>query len=317
MQDAEIIRQPVPKAGPAIVAIMLTILAAPAASTRADELFPCELTRFEPIAADPLFKAAGPADWDARIRERGWIVRDDDGWHLWYTGYDGTREGQKKLGYASSPDGIHWSRHADNPIYDEQWVEDMMVVREGDTYYMFAEGAGDRAQLLTSTDRLHWTPRGPLDVRKANGEPIEPGPYGTPFAMRDGDTWLLFYERGDRGVWLAKSSDMKVWTNVQDEPILSPGPGPYDDVMIALNQVIRHEGHYYAYFHGTGSDEKPAIWTTNVAVSDDLIHWTKYEGNPLLPTEDNRSSGFVVFDGQQYRLYTMHDRVDVYLPACK
>jgi hypothetical protein len=49
-----------------------------------------------------------------------------------------------------------------------------------------------------------------------------------------------------------------------------------------------------------------------VAVSTDLIHWTKYAGNPLLPVTDNRSSGMVVPDGDRFRLYTMHDRVDVY-----
>ncbi|HEY3394880.1 MAG TPA: hypothetical protein VGK58_19405, partial [Lacipirellulaceae bacterium] len=39
-------------------------------------------------------------------------------------------------------------------------------------------------------------------------------------------------------------------------------------------------------------------------------HWQKYSGNPIV--EDNKSSGIIVLDGQAYRLYTMHEQVDVF-----
>jgi len=47
-------------------------------------------------------------------------------------------------------------------------------------------------------------------------------------------------------------------------------------------------------------------------VSDDLIHWRKYPGNPIVDAD--KSSGIVIDDGQQYRLYTMHPDVRVYFP---
>jgi sucrose-6-phosphate hydrolase SacC (GH32 family) len=96
--------------------------------------------------------------------------------------------------------------------------------------------------------------------------------------------------------------------------VLTLGPGKYDEKQIALNQVVRHGGHYYAYYHGSALDTRPSRWTTNVAVSDDLLHWEKYMGNPLFPVEANKSSGILVHDGEKYRLYTMHDRVDVHFP---
>jgi hypothetical protein len=49
--------------------------------------------------------------------------------------------------------------------------------------------------------------------------------------------------------------------------------------------------------------------STNVATSADLIHWEKYPGNPLLPIEENKSSGILAHDGERYRLYTMHPEV--------
>lgn len=279
----------------------------------ATEEFPPELVRFRAYDQNPIFQAAPAGQWDEKIRERGWILRDGNEYRMWYTGFDAKGEGLKKLGLATSRDGLVWERSARNPLYGEHWVEDMMVVQHGDKYYMFAEGLDDQAQLLTSSDGIQWHREGQLDVRLANGQPIPPGPYGTPTGWVEDDVWYLLYERSDKGVWLATSHDLKVWTNVQDEPVLVPGPDAYDREMIAVNQVIQYQGRYYAYYHGTGNATKPRTWNTNVAVSTDRIHWKKFSGNPLL--EENKSSGIVVPDGDRFRLYTMHDTVQVHLPV--
>jgi len=268
------------------------------------------LVEFDAVPRNPIFTAR-PGAWDTKIRERGWILKEGNLFHLWYTGYDGTKTGRRLLGYALSNDGLHWTRHPDNPFVRNHWVEDMMVVKEGDTYYMFAEGAQDIAQLLTSPDALHWTRVGPLDIRLKNGQPISPGPRGTPTVYIENGTWHLFYERGDKGVWLATSRDRQVWTNVQDEPVLALGPEPYDRYAVAVNQVLKHQGKYYAYYHGSDTPEWKE-WNVNVAVSDDLRTWRKYAHNPLL--RGNQSSAIVVPDGSAYRLYSMHNQVRVYLP---
>jgi hypothetical protein len=278
------------------------------------DLFPPELVSFAPEPVEPVFQGAGAGQWDQHIRERGWILREGDLYRMWYTGYDDVHR-VMKLGYATSPDGVHWTRHAKNPIYDAHWVEDMMVVRQGDTYYMFAEGEQDRAQLLTSPDGITWTRVGQLDVRKKNGQPIDPGPYGTPTAWWEDGVWYLFYERRDLGIWLATSRDLKVWTNVQDEPVIPLGPEEYDREQVALNQIVKHRGRYYAYYHGAGPVRGGRrLWCTCVATSSDLVHWEKYPRNPLFPVEENKSSGILVHDGQRYLLYTMHPHVQRHVP---
>ena len=281
------------------------------------DLFPPELVDFVAEPQQPVFRGAGPGHWDVRIRERGWIMREGDGYRMWYTGFDRDGSSLLKLGYATSPDGIHWTRYDQNPIYDQHWVEDMMVVKHQGSYYMFAEGKDDQAQMLTSPDGIQWTRVGQLDVRKKNGEPIELGPYGTPTVWAEDNVWYLFYERRDLGIWVATSKDMKVWTNVKDEPVIPLGPADYDKEQIALNQIIKYHGRYYAYYHGAGSrlpGTRKRLWCTCVATSTDLMDWQKYEKNPLFPLEENKSSGILVHDGQRYLLYTMHDQVIRHVP---
>lgn len=273
--------------------------------------FPSILVDFKAYKSNPVFAGTGADTWDKKIRERGYILREENMYHLWYTGYTDTSE-IKHLGYATSPDGLTWTRYNTNPIYAGGWVEDMCVVKSDNVYYMFAEGQGDTAHMLSSTDRIHWTEQGNLDIRRVDGNPISKGSFGTPCVLKEKEIWYLFYEREDLGIWLATSKDLKVWTNAQDEPVLQMGPEQYDQFAVAMNQVIKYNGLYYGYYHATAFKDWHE-WSTNVAVSKDLVHWKKYANNPIVGND--KSSGILVNDGSRYRLYTMHPEVNVYFPA--
>jgi beta-1,2-mannobiose phosphorylase / 1,2-beta-oligomannan phosphorylase len=277
--------------------------------------FPPELVQFDSNSKRQLFAGTGENTWDRQIRERGWIMREGATWHLWYTGYRETQD-IRQLGYATSSDGLNWKRWPDNPLTNHGWVEDMCVVKHGDTYIMFAEGLHDLAHLLTSTDRIHWTEQGRLDIRKVNGKPIADGAYGTPTAWFENGLWWLFYERGDRAVYVARSNDMKVWTNVTDLPVIRRGPEEYDRHAVAIDQIVKYAGRYFAFYHASSFPEWDA-WCNCVAVSEDLVQWRKYPGNPILPVDEanpKRSSPTVVHDGQQFRLYTSHPELRVHFP---
>jgi sucrose-6-phosphate hydrolase SacC (GH32 family) len=278
-----------------------------------DDPWPDDLTHWQQNSPQPVFTGTGDGQWDQKIRERGWILVDGETWHLWYTGYNLDRSPLRMLGHATSPDGIHWTRDPRNPIHSTSWVEDVCVVKDGDLFVMFAEGAGDIAHQLESRDGVHWTDLGRLDIRQHDGSPLSDGPRGTPAVWLEDGVWNLFYERGDTYVRLARSKDRRVWTNVQADPVLYRGPEAYDASAIALNQVIKRKGWYYGVYHANSHLGK-ADWTTCLARSRDLIHWEKYPGNPIV--ENNASSGlFVDPDGDgplPTRLYTMHPDVRVY-----
>jgi predicted GH43/DUF377 family glycosyl hydrolase len=279
-------------------------------NTQKTELnFPPELVQFKSYKGNPVFTGTETTTWDHHIRERGYILKEDSLYHLWYTGFSDSASSKMYLGYATSNDGFHFSRYEGNPIFAESWVEDMMVVPHDNQYYLFAEGENDIAHWMISADRVSWTDQGSLDIRYVNGEKLTPGPYGTPTVWYENNIWYLFYERNDEGIWLATSSDLKTWVNVQDEPVIKRGPEVYDQYGVALNQIIKYEGIYYGYYHGTAHEDW-SEWSTNVVASRDLVHWKKYPLNPIM--KENKSSGILVPDGTGYRLYTMHPEIAVH-----
>ena len=86
-------------------------------------------------------------------------------------------------------------------------------------------------------------------------------------------------------------------------------------ISVALDQVIKYKGRYYAYYHASGHP-KWKEWSTNLAVSTDLVHWKMNPGSPVLPVDPNdpqRSSAFLVPDGKRFRLYATHPDVKVFV----
>lgn len=300
--------------------VMLLILAGTACQNKTkkttNEEFPSEMVDFIPYENNPVFSGTNSDTWDRQIRERGYILKEDNLYRMWYSGYNGGDTIAKYLGYATSKDGIDWERYSGNPVFDEKWTEDMFVLKNGETWYMYAEGKNDIAHMLTSSDGIHWEEQDDLVILETNGDTI-PAPYGTPTVWIEDGKWYLFYERNDLGIWLATSDDKLTWNNIQDEPVLEMGPEKYDEGAVAANQIVKFNDRYYMYYHGStnpnwADPDENALWTSSVAMSTDLIHWKKYPDNPIV--EGDHSSPILVYDGEQYRLYTMHDKVGLYLP---
>jgi len=300
-------------------ALMLTLFLFTNCGTKqgdAHQRFPPEVVAFTAYSDRSLFSGTDSSTWDQYIRERGFILYDEGIYKMWYTGYNPDRSAVKSLGYAISHDGINWERYSKNPIFSEKWTEDVFVLKDQGVYYLFAEGDDDVAHLLTSADGIQWESKGNLTILSTKGDTI-PGPYGTPTICIQDNTWHLFYERVDSAIWVATSVDQLHWRNIQDEPVLIPGPEEYDKGAVAANQIVEFDGKYYMYYHATPNPDwnkggSPVYWNSNVAVSEDLINWQKYPNNPLV--ENNESSPVTVWDGQQLKLYTMHKNVHLYLP---
>ena len=295
--------------------MLLVMLGGPAIGGEDDgKGFPRGLVEWTPIAANPVFQGAGDDAWDRKIRERGYILVEDGTYHLWYTGYNDDRR----------QDDVARPRDlARRPALDPRPGEPDLrrVVGRGRLRRPPATAGSSCSPRGRETSRTSsprptastGTTRGRSTSARPTARPISPGPYGTPTAWFEDGTWYLFYERGDQGVWLATSKDRRVWTNVQDAPVLAMGPEPYDRYAVAMNQVIKRDGVYYAFYHANAT-RSPG--RTGPPASPARATWSTGRNIPATrssPTTARAPSSSSTPQGD--RLYTMHPDVKVFVNA--
>ncbi len=97
-----------------------------------------------------------PGTWEADKVGRPSVLLEGGKYKMWY---DGAANGQRHVGFASSDDGVHFTRHVGNPIFLNAGAIDVKKV--GDQYVMLREG-GDGTYWATSPDGLCWVDRGKL-----------------------------------------------------------------------------------------------------------------------------------------------------------
>jgi predicted GH43/DUF377 family glycosyl hydrolase len=132
-------------------------------------------------------------------------------YRMWYSG--GEQYEPNAIGYATSADGLAWTKHENNPIFKpdskNEWEQDRVtgcqVVRHGDWFLMFYIGFrdGNTAQIGLARSRNGITgwqrhPANPL-IRRGKGKWDQDAVY-KPYAILDGQRWLLWYNgrRADR-----------------------------------------------------------------------------------------------------------------------
>jgi predicted GH43/DUF377 family glycosyl hydrolase len=273
------------------------------------------LVEFAPATNEPVLSPGPLGSWDERITERGWFMYENGMYHAWYGGwkgnYDHAIKNFVKLGYATSADGVHWTKYSGKPIYNQHWTEDMVVVKNGDTYYMYAEneytgdGNGATTDLYTSLDKINWTRYG--TVLSPGGGEWESNAVGTPTVWKEAKAWYMLYEGFGSGagqVGLATSLDGKNWTRHSKNPVLTNFLGEHLD--IAVDSIIKLDGVYYAYGH---YDTGAAQWAGGMFTTTDLLKWSAYPGNPILA-----NSTVLVDNGVNYFMYGVTSNPDGLAP---
>jgi len=123
---------------------------------------------------------------------------------MWYSG--GEQYEPNAIGYATSPNGLVWTKHRKNPIFtgdhsipwERERVTACQVEKHGDDYLMFYIGFRDidHAQigLARSKDGISGWQRHPANpiIRPGEGKWDHDACY-KPYAIFDGRKWLLWY----------------------------------------------------------------------------------------------------------------------------
>lgn len=82
----------------------------------------------------------------------------------------------------------------------------------------------------------------------------------------------------------AVSADLREWTVLPDA--LRPGPpGSWDDLATWTGSVIRRDGRWAMLYTGINRSEGGLVQRIGLAVSDDLVHWSKHPANPVLEAD--------------------------------
>ncbi len=132
--------------------------------------------------------------WDAQARV----------FKMWYSG--GEQYEPDAIGYATSPDGLQWTKHETNPIFaadpNTDWekhkVTACQVVQHDDEYLMFYVGFQDLHHAAIGVAR---SKDGITQWQRLRANPIvspTPGAWDhdacyKPFALLDHGHWMLWY----------------------------------------------------------------------------------------------------------------------------
>ncbi|RME69883.1 MAG: hypothetical protein D6784_17645, partial [Chloroflexi bacterium] len=209
--------------------------------------------------------------WEAGGLSGSSVISDSGQYKMWYTAFDGSGVG--RIGYATSPDGVTWSKYGSNPVLDVgapgSWEDtDVMfpsVLKQGSTYHLWydgSEGSGQGSHRIghaTSADGVNWT-------KDAANPVLDVGPSGDwdwldtygPNVIEYNNTFILWYSGHTLPTaWqtgYAISTDGTTWT--RQEKLISQGaPGAFDSDSADFAAVIPNGTDFNIWYSGyNGTD---------------------------------------------------------------
>jgi hypothetical protein len=184
-----------------------------------------------------VMSSGGPASWERDEVSPNFILFEAGIYRLWYhgggyfMGGQGTRYGNARVGYATSPDGVTWTKYSGNPVldigpagaWDDEQVAEPRITKLATGYRLYYTGrsASTKRQSLgmaTSTDGIIWTKdsRNPiLDSNRWGNF------WGGAFFYESG-VWLLWHagESGGSHIDFKWSRDGIAWSDGAQNPVL-------------------------------------------------------------------------------------------------
>jgi predicted GH43/DUF377 family glycosyl hydrolase len=242
---------------------------------------------WERYSGNPIFPAE-PGTWRESQTANPDLLLIGDVYYMYFRGQEG---GHDRIGVATIPksefDGYTWNIRSEPIIdvggpgsWDERHALDPAAILVDGTVYLYYTGVSplaDRAICLAvSEDGIHFT--------KYENNPVVIG--GAPEVVyRDGTFFLYFWKEvpGKDGfqIHYATSDDGFRYTEPSPSLALAVGPeGEWDSFTVETQRIFKEGDLYYMVY--CGSDRhKDYPFYAGLATSKDLIHWEKYEDNPI------------------------------------
>jgi len=185
---------------------------------------------WEIYAENPVLESGGAGSWDEMESDGPTVIKDGSVYKMWYHGCNADYS-VCSIGYATSNDGISWTKYADNPViestagtWDESGLGWPRVIKYGATYQMWYH-SNSNLGYATSLDGIQWN--------KYAGNPVlsigwDGAGIGVSTILLDGDTYILWTSSGSsaagtRGIGYLESVDGIIWTQPESNPVMVSG----------------------------------------------------------------------------------------------
>lgn len=225
------------------------------------------------FAANPIFDGT-PGAWDGDGEHAPFVIKDGSTYKMWYEGSNGS---VRQLGYATSSDGITWTKYAGNPVltagpeaYDSQVAGHGSLLYDNGVYKLWYHAIGDQGIIIayaTSPDGITWTKAGPVLLPNAGG--WDSNALWGPSVLKIDTTYYMWYSAAGNqypvSIGLATSTNGTTWTRVGAVPVVMD-PGGTDQIG---DPHVLYSGGLFRMWHGDFSDG--AIYYEQ---STDGITWT-------------------------------------------
>jgi predicted GH43/DUF377 family glycosyl hydrolase len=211
--------------------------------------------------------------------------------NTYYLYFYGQFEQNARIGVSTIPsakfDGTTWDLRQGRVLdiggpgsADEVACIDPSAIEVNGRVYLYYTGVNIRGTrsicLATSNDGIHFT--------KFEKNPVLAGT--TPEAVYYKKTIYLFFRRlvSDKvgfQIYCATSQDSSTFTDTLSSPVLGVGPqGSWDSFSVETPRIYSEGKTFYMTY--SGSDRfQDYPFSAGLATSKDLVHWTKYSGNPI------------------------------------
>jgi beta-1,2-mannobiose phosphorylase / 1,2-beta-oligomannan phosphorylase len=217
-------------------------------------------------------------DWDAYTVIAPYVLRENGQYKMWYSG-SATPAFLLRIGYATSPDGINWTKHPSNPVlepgsalWESESVTYPCIMPYSNGYKMWYGGYSTSETGIgyaTSPDGITW--------EKYTGNPVlPPGASGQwdhivfgPRVLFIDNNYYMFYSgeinlyQSDK-IGLATSLDGLAWTKYPSNPVLQPTVGQWDGSRIILGCVLSVADTLKMYYVGTNGSSWSIGLTTSL-----------------------------------------------------
>jgi beta-1,2-mannobiose phosphorylase / 1,2-beta-oligomannan phosphorylase len=214
---------------------------------------------------NPVLLPDPTSDWECYNVFNPGVIYHNGLFHMFYRaqGLDWV----SRIGYAVSPDGLHWNRLrrpvlAPSDGSDSRGVEDPRLVELGGTFYMTYTAFGREVQgsaepthagggilpmIARSTNLIAWERMGPLVRGEDNKDHVL-------FPRKIGGRYAALHRRRPN-VWLAYSDDLYSWPAQDMALVYGPRAGGWDSETVGNNGVpIETEHGWLLINHGYDGD---------------------------------------------------------------